>query len=248
MEINRIENRIFSNRRECLRTGVAFLLFVFFSFNVFGVDTFSIPRKKQETPISYEIGKRSSGGRKSSFYGIPVNKNEKIIFIIDLSGSMGSRTPEGLSRLEAMKKELISMLTLRPRDDAEKMVRGSFFILEYESNVKYFPPEKSLYPFNSILHVETAVKHIQKLSANGGTAMGAAWNAVFKLTDVNEINTIFFLTDGEPTDCTEADVLQMVNAWNSKRKIKINCIAIGRESNLLHQLAKDNGGIYRVRM
>ena len=176
------------------------------------------------------------------------DKNEKIIFIIDLTGSMGTQTPEGLSRIEAMKKELISMLTLRPQKSGEETARGSFFLVEYESSVKYFPPEKSLYPFNSILHVETALRHIEKLTANGGTSMGAAWNAVFGLTDENEINTIFFLTDGEPTDCTEADVLRMVNAWNSKRKIQINCIAIGRESNLLRRLAKENRGVYRVRM
>ena len=222
-----------------------FWLVILFAAGVFGVDVFSIPRKKQKPPISYEVGKTGSGGGKSSFYGIPVNKNEKIIFIIDLSGSMSARTPEGLSRVEAMKKELISMLTLRPKETAGN---GSFFIVEYESNINYFPPEKSLYPFSSVLHVETAVKHIQKLGASGGTAMGAAWNAVFKLTDQNEIDTIFFLTDGEPTDCSEKDLLQMVCQWNLKRKIKINCIAVGRESDLLRQLAENNKGIYRVRM
>lgn len=225
-----------------------FCLAILFSAGVFGVDVFSIPQKKKELPTSYDVGKTGSGGGKSYFYGIPVNKNEKILFVIDLSSSMGARTPEGISRMEAMKKELISMLTLRPGKSGEEPVRGSFFLVEYASNVKFFPPEKRLYPFNSILHVETVIKHVRKLTACGGTSMGAAWNAIFELADPNEINSIFFLTDGEPTDCSEQDLLQKVNTWNARRRITINCIAIGRESELLRRLAEKNGGIYRVRM
>lgn len=226
------------------------LFLLIFSVGLFSVDTFSIPKKKQDAPLSYDVGKNSSGGGggKPSFYGIPVNKNEKIIFIIDISGSMGATTPEQIPRLEAMKKELISMLTLRPKKKEEDVDRGSFLIVEYESNVNFFPPERTLYPFNSILHVETAVKHIQKLNASGGTSMGAAWNAVFKLVEHNEINSIFFLTDGEPTDSSEANILKIVTEWNKRQKIKINCIAIGRESNLLRSIAEKNRGIYRVRM
>ena len=230
-----------------MKRALTLLLLLLLTAAVSGVDVFSIPRKKPSAPVSYEVGKTGSGGGGSAFYGIPVDKRQRVLFLIDLSGSMTARTPEGISRIDAMKKELVSMLS-PPRNSEEKSGNGSFFLVKYESKVSCFPPEKRFYPFRSILHIETALRHIRKLEASGGTVMGAAWNEVFQLAETNEIDTIFFLTDGEPTDCSEQDVLRMVNTWNSRHHVTIHCIAIGRESVLLRELAEANGGIYRVRM
>ena len=149
-----------------MKRALTLLLLLLLTAAVSGVDVFSIPRKKPSAPVSYEVGKTGSGGGGSAFYGIPVDKRQRVLFLIDLSGSMTARTPEGISRIDAMKKELVSMLS-PPRNSEEKSGNGSFFLVKYESKVSCFPPEKRFYPFRSILHIETALRHIRKLEASG---------------------------------------------------------------------------------
>jgi len=57
---------------------------------------------------------------------------------------------------------------------------------------------------------------------------------------------IFLLTDGQPTDSSNAEILARVAALNSSRRVVIHTIGFGEDKDtaFLRQLAQDNGGKY----
>ena len=62
------------------------------------------------------------------------------------------------------------------------------------------------------------------------------------------VDTIFFLTDGKPTDGKIVDpnaILAAVRLWNGTRKIQIHTVGIGdHDTSFLQNLAEQNGGTY----
>ena len=63
-----------------------------------------------------------------------------------------------------------------------------------------------------------------------------------------DVDTIFVLSDGEPTTGEVIDphrIREDVRRWNKHRGIKIHTIAIGGNLEVLEWLAKDAGGTYR---
>lgn len=62
-----------------------------------------------------------------------------------------------------------------------------------------------------------------------------------------DVDTIVFLSDGEPTAGQVTDVgliREAVREWNDTRGIKIDTVAVGGSLQLLQWLAEDNGGRY----
>jgi Mg-chelatase subunit ChlD len=90
-----------------------------------------------------------------------------------------------------------------------------------------------------------ARKYVDKLEADGGTNIHDALERAF---EDKKLDTIFFLTDGEPSFGREIDpvkIREIVQRWNETRKIKICAISIGSDMDLLKNLAADSGGEYR---
>ncbi|MDZ4774419.1 MAG: hypothetical protein SGI72_14925 [Planctomycetota bacterium] len=90
-----------------------------------------------------------------------------------------------------------------------------------------------------------AHKYVEKLEAVGGTNIHDALERAFEDT---QLDTIFFLTDGEPSFGREVDpvkIREIVQRWNVTRRIKICAISIGTDMDLLKNLAADSGGEYR---
>jgi uncharacterized protein YegL len=90
-----------------------------------------------------------------------------------------------------------------------------------------------------------ARKYVDKLEAEGGTNIHDALERAF---EDKKLDTIFFLTDGEPSFGREIDpvkIREAVQRWNLSRKIKICAISIGTDMDLLKNLAADSGGEYR---
>jgi hypothetical protein len=86
---------------------------------------------------------------------------------------------------------------------------------------------------------------VDKLQAAGGTNINDALEMAF---EDREVDTIFFLTDGEPSVGKRIEpesIREAVRGWNATRRVKLNTIAIGEERPLLKELAQDNGGQYR---
>ena len=92
--------------------------------------------------------------------------------------------------------------------------------------------------------INKALRYVDKLEANGGTNLFDALELAFKDVDVD---TIFVLSDGEPTAGSVRDpgsIRRLVASWNEQRQIRIHCIAIGGTLKLLEALAADSGGEY----
>jgi len=99
-----------------------------------------------------------------------------------------------------------------------------------------------------------AVNWARELDVEEATAAGAALDFAFEMAgpgaaDKNYksgVDTIFFLSDGAPSDRDGDEILEEVRMRNRLRKIRIHVIAILNYSTpFLRKLAEQNGGIYR---
>ena len=82
------------------------------------------------------------------------------------------------------------------------------------------------------------------MSVRGGTNIYGAVELAFEDPDVD---TIYLLTDGEPTHGVIVDPMELaaeVIRWNHTRRVRIHGISVGRESEMLEKLAEESGGRY----
>ncbi len=177
---------------------------------------------------------------KSKFFGIRV-ESRRVTFVIDTSGSMlesmygrfiGKR---GAARIDVAKEELKQAIAnLEP---------GTLFnILAFGSSVAAWQKERV-----AVLDDATraaAIEWVDRLGANGATNLYDTVKMAFADPDVD---TIFIMSDGEPTNGEVTDphrIREDVAFWNKHRKVKINTIAIGGNLEILEWLAQDANGTY----
>jgi uncharacterized protein with von Willebrand factor type A (vWA) domain len=91
---------------------------------------------------------------------------------------------------------------------------------------------------------EEAIQFARQQKASGGTNIYDSLEAAIQ---TKKVDTIFLLSDGQASQgkfmATE-DILREIGRLNSKRRIKIHCIALGGSHSLLEQLAAQSGGRY----
>ncbi len=211
------------------------------------------------------------------FYGIPTQSN-RICFIIDVSGSMlheveelraktapvtgkkESDLPvEGKTRFEVAKNELKRSVSNLPADKF-------FTVIFFNHAVRPWRPqmEKATQELKEELR-----KDLDALAASGTTYTLGALREAFMIAGVPEagaeakvttgkkgglnVDTIFLLSDGGPTD-NKMDgaqpmdpeiILEAVRQWNRDAGIVIHAIAVDTEpvgTHFLKQLAAQNGG------
>ena len=92
-------------------------------------------------------------------------------------------------------------------------------------------------------HKATATALVKDLSSNGGTPAREALEKAFGYADVN---LIFFVSDGQPTDAGAQDILAKVRELNASRHITVSTVGLGGDQDqaFLSALAKENGGQY----
>jgi predicted protein tyrosine phosphatase len=86
---------------------------------------------------------------------------------------------------------------------------------------------------------------VKRLVADSNTNIFDAIELAYKDP---EVDTIYLLTDGEPTTgrlVAPEDILDEVLRWNRQRQIVIHCIGIGTDADLLKRLAQESGGTYK---
>jgi len=177
---------------------------------------------------------------KQEFFGIKIISH-KVIFIIDISGSMNEgllneyQGMKGQSRIEVAKSELLKCVGgLDP---------SAFFnVVIFSSGVEKWI-DGSL-AAASQKNRDEAKAYIEKIGANGGTNLYGAVKEAFEDKDVD---TIFILSDGEPSVGEETDpvvIREHVKAWNEHRGIVINTIQIAGQFQVLDWLAEDSGGTH----
>ena len=106
---------------------------------------------------------------------------------------------------------------------------GAFGIISFSNAAKTFPPqEKALAQYTNNEDMQKAKDFINMLRPGGGTNMKTAWEAAIKLIKKNNIDTVYFLTDGEPGDGFDPYWLQdTFKKSNLRSGVKIHSIAIG---------------------
>ena len=171
---------------------------------------------------------------KATFYGLKV-VSDRLAFVIDVSGSMNNKVYAGGTRLDAAKEQLAGVIEGLHGDD-------QFNIIAFQSNVRAW--EDALVKAAQ-RNREDAASFVEGLNAGGGTAI---YDALREAFDDESVDTIYFLSDGQPSGGLITDAAQIraeVARWNSARHVTINCVAVGQDHALLRGLAEDSGGEYK---
>ncbi len=206
------------------------------------------------------------------FYGIPTN-SDHICYIIDRSGSMekeveqfkqvtitgrkeGETPVGGKTRIEVAKNELKRAIGNLASSKRFSIIFFNHGVQRWRSEpVKATPDNK-----------KEALADIDRITAVGATYSLGALREAFSMAgaiqsagktkrDNASVDTIFFLSDGGPTDnrIEEAQpmdpepILESVRQWNRDAKIVIHTIAVDTEevgTYFLKQLAAQNGGMF----
>ena len=123
-------------------------------------------------------GRRNGGGRTPSYYGLSIEAR-RIVFVIDISGSMRGR------RLEAAQRELMQAIEKLPPE-------ASFSMVSFSDHATVW--RKTLMPATAATK-QAAKVFVYLLRAGGRTAAYDALEAAFRFADTE---AIYFLSDGEP--------------------------------------------------
>ena len=174
------------------------------------------------------------------FFGIRIISH-RVIFIIDVSGSMNEPTraeyvgEQGEPRITVAQRELKRCI-----DGLDS--RALFNILTFSGGVHSWLEDGVV---DSGKHNrDDAREFVDRLGAMGGTNLYGALQQAFEDPDVD---TIFVLSDGEPSTGDVIDPLEIrvhVKRWNAERDIVINAIALGGSFQILEWLAEDSGGTH----
>lgn len=189
--------------------------------------------------IDEEEMRRLKQTTKSTFFGIRI-ESHRVIFIIDVSGSMLELTraryvnQAGAPRIDVAKAELTRAIkSLEP---------GSLFnIIQFSSGVE---PWQDGVAESDGEGRDAAFEWIERMGANGATNLYGSLEEAFKDPDVD---TIFVLSDGEPTSGDVIDpgsIRERVRLWNENRGITIHCISVGGSLQVLEWIASDHDGTY----
>lgn len=195
-----------------------------------------------------------------TYYGIKF-QSKRVIFIIDISGSMGAPVKEDLKKppQESLDKVPAAMRydwsKIRDRLDlatahlvytiAHLDQRTWFNVFYYAAGNRAWQPK--LVQATTANKV-AAIEHVKKLRAGGGTNIYEALEQAFNIPPqgtvegrVKEgVDTIFLMTDGEPTSgkLTTAShkdyrerFVQAVQQWNVGRKVKVYTVGVGDEAD-----------------
>ena len=185
-------------------------------------------------PTSRDFGQLAIGDT-SQYYGLPLY-GERVVFILDSSGSMGG------GRIEAAKRELIT--AVRGLKDNQK-----FGIIVFNSRVVNW--KKELVDAGTANKLD-AVKFISNITAGDRTATYDALVASFYF----DAEAIYLLTDGAPTDgrfVLPADIVAAITLQNRTRRVSIYTIGLAPQKvaglvdfeEFLIQLSAKNSGAYK---
>jgi hypothetical protein len=203
-----------------------------------------------------------------TFYGLKTG-GQKVVFVVDISGSMegknegtlqdrmtgiavqtggnaigsaiggslgsfvGQQTTSEVTKLGGAKRELIPAIQGLPDT-------CSFSIITFGNDVKPWLMGMSQADGKSR---NIAAAFVKDLEANGGTPARRALEEAFKYPDAS---LIFFVSDGQPTDSSAADILNRVRELNAQRHVVVSTVGLGGDQDeaFLTKRAAENGGRY----
>lgn len=194
----------------------------------------------------------------SNYFSIPI-RTDRMVFVIDISGSMnepyGAPAP-GTSAGSGGETTKIA----RVKQELARVVKGlaetdRFQIVAFSNQVQSAFPR--LVPATKD-NKRAAERFLAGLRAEGGTALWDALEIAFLFSGARgdepgrDADTIFCLTDGEPTAgaiVEPAEILKAVSHVNKTACVRIHTLFAGPEGSagsiLLNELAHDHGGEFR---
>lgn len=165
-------------------------------------------------------GARSGSSRYAvTYYGIPV-LSDRLVFILDVSGSMEFSTEgrSSLRRLQVAQRELVKALqSLDARTD--------FNIVTFAASVDVWKRGGLMKADKE--NVRAAVSFVESRRGAGGTNSYEALQATFE--GFPAADTFCFLSDGSPTvgrTTVQDRIVREVHEWNRLRGVRIHTIAL----------------------
>ena len=153
-----------------------------------------------------------------------------------------NKLPDSRMRIERAKRQLRRLVNAFPGD--------TFFnIVRFSTDSAAWKPKKIL-PANPG-NKRDSLKFIENLKANGVTA---AYKALVTAFECSEADTIYFISDGSPTDdqgqplqqAAIQQLLDKVKQLNKFRKVKVNTIGLkGSSRSFMSALADLTGGEFK---
>lgn len=224
--------------------------------------TFDIQKARAAAAKTDDAAKAEPGAdwRKStghvSFYGISTRSN-RILFVLDKSGSMNEPVGTGVTgagsekKIDAAKLQLKQAITSLQDGEAFNIVVYSFDVDKWQKQMQKMSPAVR----------KKVESYIDKdITAVGGTNIHDALREAFQIAGLgsvdkayeSNVDTIFFLTDGNPTvgETTDSEeILRRVRDWNKLSRIVIHTVAVGKDADqaFLRRLAMENGGQFTSR-
>lgn len=185
--------------------------------------------------------KGSNSGTSAGFFGIEASG--PVIFLLDVSGSMGATVNnEGMTRLDLVKKEVEKTLLERHAATKTKKSTDHFRIVCFSTSCHYFPDQNTHgYRFSSAIKVRDAIDFVNARHSSGGTNIMYAWQCIIPIIKTEEIQSVYFLTDGEDSSAVSLPAFLK----NEVPQLTIHSIALGHSSELLKNLANQHQGQYR---
>lgn len=178
------------------------------------------------------------------YYDVPVI-SRRMVFIIDTSGSMsaamkvtssspGGKTEKEGTRIERAKLELSELIKKLPSNTA-------FNVMAFETETKTW---KKALVLRSQGNIASALGFTKGLKASGGTSAKKVLTEALK--DNVSADTIYFLTDGAPSDGSPKEITDSVERLNRFMRIRVHTIGFGGGGQaFLSPLAKENVGKYQ---
>lgn len=174
-------------------------------------------------------GGRGLGGLGDSFFGVSA-KGQRIVYVVDCSGSMLTPHLEAQNRFQRLKVELRRSIESLSED-------RKFFVIFFNDTSIPMPAPKDMQSASDGLK-EKYLAWVDAQPADGGTEPADALRYALRLKP----DTIFLLTDGSFSPKT-ARLLQVLN----RERVTIHTIGFSESANsaLLGGIAADHAGTYR---
>jgi len=174
-------------------------------------------------------GAAAAGQQASSYYGLTISA-QRVLFVLDTSGSM-----EG-ARLEAAKRELTQAISALPEQTTFSVVVFNSVLAVWQQQLVEAKPAMK----------ESATRFVNGQPPRGGTGTLGALTAAF----VFDVEALYLLTDGMPNDSKPIDILARVAELNRGRRLSLYTIGVGVGpaggpfDQFLSLLANNNWGLY----
>ena len=178
----------------------------------------------------------------ASFYGVEL-KAKGALFILDVSGSM--TIDDRISKLKAQMGNLLVAM----QNKSSKLRYG--IVTFGETIDSCFSRGMAV---NDERNHNQAVRFLERIQADGGTPMcEALTHTITRILPDGNVDAIYFLSDGEPSDGTPEQVLELAQRIHQKFQTRIHTISIGEEPaqntdqlSLLNKIANACRGTFTI--